>query len=115
MSVQPNPCHPERSEGSMRRHYRSLDALGMTPFSRRLLQGRDLVGQRRAMQIPDLGVIVAAGAVHGRAVVPHDQIVRPPDMGVNELALCRVLVEVAQESARLGHRPALDLAGMARE
>src|SRR5690349_93493 len=73
----------------------------------RLLEARHLVGECRAMQVADLGVVVAAGAVHGGAIVPHDDVVRPPDVGVDEPALRRVLVEVAQEGARLGHRPAL--------
>src|SRR5579883_2560157 len=86
-----NLCHPERSEGSMEQQHRSLAPLGMTRMeterrratdgSRRLLQARHLVGEGRAVQVADLGVVVAAGTVHGDAVVPHDDVVRPPDMG----------------------------------
>src|SRR6266702_4383970 len=81
----------------------------------RLLQARDFVGERRAPHVAHLGVIVAPRAVHGDAVVPHHEVVGPPDMGVDELALRGVLGEVAQEGARLGHRPAFEAAGMAGE
>ena len=36
-------------------------------------------------QIVELGP-----AVHRTAIVPHDEIIHPPAMGVNELPLCRV-------------------------
>ena len=42
-------------------------------------------------------MIVAPRAVHGGTVVPHDQIVRLPDMGVDQLALRRMLDQISQE------------------
>ncbi len=53
--------------------------------------------------------------MHGDPVIPHDEVVLPPDVGVDELALCRVFGEVAQERARFGHGPTFDGARMARE
>ena len=50
--------------------------------------------------------------MHGLAVVPHHQVADPPLVGVDELPLGRVLDQVAQEAARLGHRPADDRAGV---
>ena len=45
----------------------------------------------------------AADAVHGLAVVPYDQVVTLPLMGIDEAWLRRVLVEFAQQRARFRH------------
>ena len=34
--------------------------------------------------------------MHRHAVVPHDQIPLPPYVGVDEAALCRMLVQITQ-------------------
>ena len=81
----------------------------------RLLQGGGGVGDGGAVEFAHLVRVVAAGAVHHAAVVPHHQIADPPLVRVDELPLGRVLVQVAQEGARFRHRPAVDLAGMRRQ
>ena len=58
---------------------------------------------------------IAAGAVHGRAVVPDHQVPLPPGMGISESRLRRVFGQVADEGARLRHRPADDAADMRRQ
>jgi hypothetical protein len=55
------------------------------------------------------------GAVRCRAVVPHDEVVGPPGVGVDELALGGVLGQVVQEHARFRDRPAEDGVGMRGE
>jgi hypothetical protein len=65
------------------------------------LRGRDLdtfllagicnVGNGSALYVALPAQIVELGpAVHRTAIVPHDEVVYPPAMGVNELPLCRV-------------------------
>src|SRR5262249_43972739 len=61
-----------------------------------------------AAHVANLVTVEAPRAVHGAAVVPHHEIVDLPGVRVHELALGRVLGEIAQEYARLRHRPALD-------
>src|SRR5258708_8622422 len=72
----------------------------------RLLQARDFVGERRAPHVAHLGVVVAPRAVHGDPVVPHHEVVGPPDMGVDELSLRGVPGEVPPEAASPRHCPA---------
>src|SRR5258708_7501972 len=96
------------------RLYASPRAAGSVRFGR-LFEARDFVGERGAAHVAHLGVIVAPGTVHGDAVVPHHEVPRLPDMGIDELALGGVFGEVAQEGPRLGYRPALDAAGVAGE
>src|SRR5438094_670239 len=52
---------------------------------------------------------------HGAAVVPHHEVADAPAVRVDELPLCGVLDEVAQEGARLRHRPAQDAARVRRQ
>ena len=65
------------------------------------LRGRDLdtfllagicnVGNGSALYVALPAQIVELDpAVHRTAIVPHDEVVYPPAMGVNELPLCRV-------------------------
>src|SRR5438270_12882773 len=81
----------------------------------RLLDRRHVASQGRAAHVTDLvAVVEAAGAMHHLAVVPHDDVARPPGMGIDEFGLCRVLAQIAEEHAGLGDGPALDCAGMRR-
>src|SRR5438093_5003671 len=47
----------------------------------RLLQAGHFVGQRGPAHIAHLGMIVAAGAMHGDSVVPHHQVMKLPGVG----------------------------------
>ena len=47
--------------------------------------------------------------MHGRAVVPHDEIAQTPDMFVDELRLGGVLPQLFQERVGLGARIAFDI------
>jgi hypothetical protein len=50
--------------------------------------------------------------MHGHAAVPHDEVPGLPDVRKDESALSGVLVQIAEERARFGRRPAFDGAGM---
>ena len=80
--------------------------------SRGLRQGRRAISHRRPMQIARLIRRVAPRAMHGHAVIPHHQIMRAPDMGMDKFALGCVLRQIAQHGAGFGHRPAMNLPGM---
>src|SRR6185312_6301129 len=54
-------------------------------LGRRLHCGQFGAGHGGAAHVAWLPVIVAANAMHGAAVVPDHQIVRPPSMRMNEL------------------------------
>src|SRR5438067_9906378 len=93
-----------------------MTARGSCGVVGRLLNGRRVPGEGRAAHVADLVAgVEAAGAMHHLAVVPHDEIARPPGVRVDQLGLCVVLGQVAQEHARIGHRPTLDRPGMLRQ
>jgi predicted amidohydrolase len=85
------------------------------PRSRGLLDRRRVAGEGGAADVAHLVAVEAAGAVHCGTVVPHHQIMGPPGVRVNELALGGVLRQVAQEHARFGDRPADNRAGVRGE
>src|SRR5437764_15295399 len=94
----------------------TLWSSGSIALSRRgglLLDGGDTVGQGGAAQIARIFlVLVASRPVHGRAVVPHDQVADPPCVRIHELTLGRMLGQFAKQKHRFRHRPADDAAGM---
>src|SRR5262245_31303927 len=53
--------------------------------------------------------------MHRLAVVPHHEVADAPRVRIHELPLGRVLDQIAQERARLGHRPSHDAAGVRRQ
>src|ERR1700750_1100209 len=63
-----------------------------------------------AAHVAHLGLVVAAHTMHDLAVLPHHQIPLPPPGRIDELRLRGVLRQVADEGARLRHRPADDRA-----
>ena len=66
-------------------------ALGGGDFDSFLLTGVGHVGSGGTLHVAFPPQIVEIGIpVHGAAIVPHDEIVHPPPMGVDELALSRV-------------------------
>jgi hypothetical protein len=66
-------------------------ALGGGDFDPFLLTGVGRVGNGGALHVAFPPQIVEIGTpVHGTAIVPHDQIVHPPAVGVDELPLSRV-------------------------
>ena len=67
------------------------------------------------MQIARLIGRVAPRAMHGDAVIPHHQIMRAPDMGMDEFALGTVFGQITQHGAGFGHRHAMNLPGMGRK
>src|SRR6185503_8975671 len=78
--------------------------------------GRLPAGQRRAPQVARVVLVVeGAGAVHRALVVPHDEVADPPLVAIDELALRRVLGQLAQQHHRFGHRPADDPPGVRGE
>src|SRR5438067_2016055 len=81
----------------------------------RLLHRHRLARDRGAAHVARLALVEAAHPVHRLAVVPDYEIVLPPAMGVDKLALRRVLGEIAQEIARFRHQPADNGAGMRGE
>src|SRR6185295_9731115 len=81
----------------------------------RQLDGISVADERGTAHVARLVGGERARAVHGLAVVPHDQITHTPAVRVHELPLGGVLDEVAQERAGLGDRPADDPAGVRRE
>src|SRR5581483_11793691 len=62
----------------------------------------------RSAHVARLRFIEAAYTMHGLAVVPHHQVVLTPDMRVDERPLRGMFGQIADEIARLGHRPAHD-------
>ena len=66
-------------------------ALGGGDFDSFLLTGVGHVGSGGTLHVAFPPQIVEIGTpVHGAAIVPNDEIVHPPPMGVDELALSRV-------------------------
>src|SRR5579883_3512001 len=82
---------------------------------RRLGQKRRVVRQGRPPHVPDFAAVKSARSVHGDAIVPDDEIMRPPDMRIDKFPLRCVLGQVAQEYLRLRYRPADNRAGMGGE
>jgi hypothetical protein len=71
-----------------------------------LLAGICNVGNGSALYVALPAQIVELGsAVHRTAIVPHDEVVYPPAMGVNELPLGRVPDELINQrtTLALGH------------
>src|ERR1700737_3966868 len=62
-----------------------------------LLDGRAVAGEGGAADVADLVAVEAAGAVHCRAVVPHDEVVGPPGVREDDFSLGGVLGGVARE------------------
>src|SRR5437773_15071 len=54
-----------------------------------LLDGRRVAGDGGAAHVADQGLVEPAHPVHRLSVVPDDQIVLPPDVGIDELRLGR--------------------------
>src|SRR3954454_4730719 len=79
-----------------------------------LFGGRRVAGDGRAPHVAHQALVEAAHPVHDLPVVPHHEIMTPPFVRIHKARLCRVLGQVAQEGARLGHRPADDRPGMRR-
>src|SRR5581483_9800472 len=74
------------------------------------------VERRHATQLaPVLRVVERPAAVHGREVVPDDEITDAPAVAVDEARLGGMLGEVAQQQPAFGHRPADDVRGMRGE
>ncbi len=71
--------------------------------------------QRRPADVANLVAREPARSVHGRAVVPHDEIARPPAMPIDEFRLRGVLGEIPEEHSRFGYRPADDGACVRRK
>ena len=83
--------------------------------SRGLFHRPRVARQSGAADVAHFGAVEAAGAVHRRAVVPHDEVVGPPCVRIDERARRRMLGQVAQEHAPFGDRPADDRAGVRGE
>ena len=63
-------------------------ALGGGDFDSLLLTGVGHVGNGGTLHVAFPPQIVEIGtSVHGAAIVPHDEIVHPPPMGIDELPL----------------------------
>src|SRR5262245_21109681 len=73
---------------------------------------RRVARDRGASHVARLPLVVAPAAMHGLAVVPHDEVVELPLVRVDEARLRGVLGEIAQQDARIGHRHADDPAGV---
>src|SRR5262245_61200839 len=81
-----------------------------------LRRRRALAASRGAAHVAhDIEIVEAAHAVHGRAVVPHHEVVLCPAMDIDEAGLRRMLDQIADESHRLGPGPADDAADMGSE
>ncbi len=60
-------------------------------------------------------VVERPGAMHGAAIVPDHEIMRPPDVAVDELPLRGVVHQVAQQQPALRHLPVDDMLGVRGE
>lgn len=78
---------------------------------------RDGAVQRRAVQHAGMGreVEIAGGAVHEAAVVPHDEIARPPAVAVDEAPVGGLGQQIGQQRPALRHRQPLDMRGIVAE
>jgi hypothetical protein len=71
---------------------------------RRLRHRRPVAFERRAAHVAHLArFFVAAGAVHGLAIVPDYKVMLPPDMGVDELTLRRAVNAAAAGISSSNH------------
>src|SRR5580704_3952355 len=69
--------------------------------------------RRDAAQVTRISrIVVGASAMQRATVVPDHQVADPPGVAMDELALRRVLHEVAQQEPALRHRPADDVRRM---
>ena len=81
----------------------------------RLLDRRALAGDGSAPHVADfVDVVEGAGAMHGRAVVPDDQIVLLPFMGIDELGSGGVLRQIADKGEAFRTGRADDATDMSR-
>src|SRR4029453_22409 len=85
------------------------------PFRLDLRGGGRGARDRGAPHVAGLALVVAPHAVHHLAVVPYDEISHAPLVDVDELRLGGVLVQVAQQDARLRHRHPDDATGVGRQ
>ena len=82
----------------------------------RLLDRRALAGDGSAPHVADfVDVVEGAGAMHGRAVVPDDQIVLLPFMRIDELGTGGFFRQIADQGEAFRTRRADDAADMSRE
>ena len=78
----------------------------------RLRRGHSIASYRRAAHVARLALVEAADAMHGLAVIPDDEVVLPPHVRIDKLALRCVLRQIANEVACFRHRPTDDGADM---
>src|SRR5689334_18567626 len=103
------PCAPSLAPSSPSASLRKAAGVTQSPsFGRdrqaHLLAGRRHVGDGGAPHVALVALVVELEpAMHGAAVVPHHQVVDPPAVGVDELALRGVIDKLLQEL--LGLRP----------
>ena len=63
-----------------------------------------------AAHLAAVGLVVERpGAMHGAAIVPDHEIMRPPDVAIEELRLRGMVGQVAQQQPALRHRPVDDM------
>src|SRR6478672_13027184 len=83
------------------------------PLSRRRQRQ---VERRGAAKLSAVGLVVERpGAMHGAAIVPDHEIMRPPDVAIDELPLRGMVDQVAQQQPALRHRPIDDMGGVRGE
>src|SRR5580700_4862422 len=81
-----------------------------------LLAGIGDVADRGALHVAFPAQVVEFGAaVHGAAVVPDDEIVHPPAVGVDELPLRGVRQELFDQRTAVGFGHAKDPSGVRRQ
>src|ERR1700733_4841551 len=81
-------------------------------FLSHLIQsGRD-IARRHPAQIAHSRLVEVAAAMHRRTGIPDDEVALPPIVAIDELALRRVLDQLAEQQAAFGHGPPDDLRGM---
>src|ERR1700730_18987908 len=93
------------------------DSQGMVAVRNKLLCDRHLQGgrsvafERGAAHVAYLARLpIASDPMHSLAIVPHHKIMLPPNVGVNELSLGRMLDKIAHKGHCFRHRPADDAA-----
>src|SRR5204862_8196533 len=73
---------------------------------------RRVAGDGGAPHVADLALVETAHPMHHLPVVPHDEVVLPPAVDIDELRLYRIFRQIATPRPGFGHRPADDRAGM---
>jgi hypothetical protein len=71
-------------------------------------EGLDVLGGRPP-KLASFREVIAAPSMERTAVIPHHQIVNAPLMGIDKIALRRMLQEVHQKHAPFSNRPANNL------